>query len=230
MAAVTEGGPATGDGGVAERLAAVRLRIAASGGDPGQVVVVAVTKGFGPEAVGRAAAAGLADVGENYADELVAKHDPALRWHFLGAVQRRKVARLAPLVAVWQGVDRPDAGAAIARHAPGARVLVQVNVTGAVQRNGCSFEEVPALVAELRDLGLDVGGLMAVGPQGPPEGSRPHFARVAETAAELGLRERSMGMSSDLEVAVQEGATMVRLGTALFGPRPQDRRQTGGAE
>jgi uncharacterized pyridoxal phosphate-containing UPF0001 family protein len=99
-------------------------------------------------------------------------------------------------------------------------VLVQVNVSGEPQKRGCSFEAAPGLAGGLRDLGLDVGGVMAVGPAGPPEGARAGFRRVAELADRLGLRERSMGMSGDLEVAVAEGATMVRLGTALFGPRP----------
>lgn len=212
-----------------ERVAGVRRRIAAAAG-PRPVTLVAVTKGFGPSTVAAARAAGLHDLGESYAQELVAKAEaeagpalsatppaPAVRWHFLGALQRRKVRLLAPLVHLWQSVDRTAAGAEIARHAPGARVLVQVNVSGLASRNGCSWEAAPGLVGELRSLGLDVRGLMAVA--GPADDPRPQFRRLAALSAELGLAELSMGMSGDLEVALQEGSTMVRVGHDLFGPR-----------
>lgn len=211
---------------VARRLTAVRERIRRAGGDPGRVRVVAVTKGFGPEAVEAALDAGLVDVGENYAQELVAK-DAAVapqagerRWHFLGAVQRNKVAMLAPLVQLWHAVDRVAAGQAIAHRAPGAAVLVQVDVTGLPGRPGCRPADVPALVDALGEAGLAVRGVMAMGPPGPPEAARPGFRAAAAMADRLGLPERSMGMSGDLEVAVAEGATIVRLGRALFGDRP----------
>ncbi|MDP9070555.1 MAG: YggS family pyridoxal phosphate-dependent enzyme [Actinomycetota bacterium] len=212
---------------VAERLARVRARIASAGGDGRSVTLVAVSKGTGTDEVVAARDAGIADFGENYAQELLAKQalvDGGLRWHFLGAVQRRKVRRLAPVVHLWQSVDRQAAGREIARHLPEGRVLVQVNVTGAPGRNGCTWEEAPALVERLRDDGLDVRGLMCVGPEDDP---RPQFRRLAVLARRLELPEVSMGMSGDLEIAVQEGATMVRVGTALFGPRsdPRDLRR-----
>lgn len=218
--AVTALTPAT----VAERLAAVRDRIAAAGAVAGDVTVVAVTKGHGLEAVAAARAAGLADLGENYAGELLSKHQAAggsdgPRWHFLGHVQRNKVKAIAGAVHLWQGVDRLAAGREIAARAPGAAVLVQVNVSGEAAKNGCPPDDTRALVDELRRLDLRVEGLMAMGPAGPPEDARPGFRRLVALAGELGLPERSMGMSDDLEVAVQEGATMVRVGRALFGPR-----------
>lgn len=201
------------------RVAHVRRRIeGAAGSRP--VTLVGVTKGFGPDAVVAARAAGLDDLGENFAHELAAKAPaagPGARWHFLGALQRRKVRDLAPLVHLWQTVDRVAAGREIARHAPGAAVLVQVNVTGAEGRPGCSWEEAPALVDDLRALGLDVRGLMAVAGRHDP---RPQFRRLAVLAGRLGLPELSMGMSGDFEVAVEEGSTMVRVGRDLFGPRP----------
>ncbi len=211
---------------VAARLAAVRERITRAGGGD-DVRVVAVTKGFGADAVEAAVAAGLADVGENYAGELLAKRaevdvapgDGDIRWHFLGRVQRNKVRRLAPAVHLWQAVDRLAAGEEIAGWAPGARVLVQVNVAGEPQKNGCALEDAPPLVEQLRDLGLDVVGLMAVGPTGAPEDARGAFRAITTMADRLGLRERSMGMTDDLETAVEEGATMIRVGRALFGPR-----------
>jgi len=213
--------------GLADRLAVVRQRIAATGRAPADVVVVAVTKGFGVDAVEAAAAMGLADVGENYAQELGEKWRAApdgRRWHFLGRVQRNKVRSIAPAVHLWQGVDRVAAGEEIARRAPGARVLVQVRIDDdhdvAPVRNGCAPGDVPALVERLGGLGLDVRGLMAVGPPGAPELARPGFRRVSALADRLGLVERSMGMTDDLGVAVEEGSTMVRVGRGLFGARP----------
>ena len=210
---------------ISRRLAGVRETISAASGDPAAVTVVAVTKGFGPDAVEAVRDAGLLDIGENYADELVAKAaaaggEPEARWHFLGSVQRNKVARLAPVVWCWQGVSRLEEGQAIAKRRPGARVLVQVDIAGIPGRGGCDPEAVPDLVAALRQEDLEVAGLMAVGPPGPPEAARPGFHRVAGLADRLDLRIRSMGMTDDLEVALSEGSTMVRIGRGLFGDRP----------
>ncbi len=209
---------------VARNLSDIRARIAGTGADPHRITIVAVTKGFGPEAVRAAGDAGLRDLGENYAQELIAKASAvdgdSLRWHFLGSIQRNKVPALAPVVAVWQAVDRRAAGEAIARRAPGAHILVQVNISGETTKHGCAPAEVPALVGNLRALGLSVLGLMAIGPSGPSELARPGFRTVVELARQLALPEVSIGMTEDLEVAVEEGATMVRIGRGLFGPRP----------
>jgi uncharacterized pyridoxal phosphate-containing UPF0001 family protein len=145
-----------------------------------------------------------------------------LRWHFLGAIQRNKVARLAPVVGVWQSVSRVEEGERIARFAPGAAVLVEVDTTGLSGRSGCPPDGVRALVARLRDAGLDVRGLMTVAAPGA-EAARAAFATVRALADELGLEERSMGMTDDLEAAVGAGTTMVRIGRALFGERPAKR-------
>jgi len=209
---------------LAGRLAAVRDRIEAAGGDPGRVRVVAVTKGFGADAVAAALAAGLHDVGENYAQELLAKQAAlggpgAPAWHFLGAVQRNKVRRLAPVVAWWEAVARAAEGEAIAAAAPGARVLVEVATVRAPGRGGVPPDEVRGLVGDLTSLGLAVLGLMTVAPR-PPDEARAAFGEVARLADELGLEERSMGMTEDLEAAVAAGSTMVRVGRALFGDRP----------
>jgi uncharacterized pyridoxal phosphate-containing UPF0001 family protein len=191
------------------------------------VRVIGVTKGFGPDAVRAALDAGLTDLGENYAAELVAKAaatapgapDTSAVWHFLGRVQRNKVAQLAPLVGVWQSVARVAEGERIARFAPGARVLVQVETTGLPGRNGCPPSSTGAVVAQLGDLGLQVEGLMTVAAPGPGAASES-FETLERLADGLGLRERSMGMSDDLEAAVAAGSTMVRIGRALFGARP----------
>ncbi|HMC41137.1 MAG TPA: YggS family pyridoxal phosphate-dependent enzyme [Acidimicrobiales bacterium] len=232
MAAVTAGpaAPAVLADDVRRRLADVRRRVEASGGDPGRVRIVAVTKGFGPDAVEAAHEAGLDDVGENYAQELMAKAPGApagTRWHFLGPVQRNKVRHLAPVVTTWHGIDRRAAADAVAAAAPGAEVMVQVNVVGSPDRPGCPATDVADLVEHVRGLPLDLSGLMAVGPAEVGPQSRASFRWLAGRAAELGLRELSMGMSEDFEMAVAEGATTLRLGRVLFGARPEpavDRR------
>jgi pyridoxal phosphate enzyme (YggS family) len=206
-------------------LATVRQRIAAAGGDPALITVVAVTKGFGVAAINAAVAAGIADLGENFAQELLAKVDaagPAVRWHFLGPVQRNKVAGLSRHVECWHTLDRASVGEAIARRQPGARVFVQVNATGEATKHGCRPNEAADLVGELRRLALDVAGLMAIGPTGAPELARPVFRLVADLARQLGLAELSMGMTDDLEVAIAEGATVVRIGRGLFGRRDRN--------
>jgi PLP dependent protein len=218
---------------VAARLERVHERVRRAGGRG--VRILAVTKGFGPDAVVAATEAGADGVGESYAQELCTKadalaaqgaHQPA--WHFIGRLQRNKVRALAGHVAVWQSVDRHELALEIARRQPGAAVLVQVNASDEPQKGGCAFADVPALVAGAGELGLDVRGLMAVGPTGPPEAAREPFRRVVELADRLGLPERSLGMSDDLEVAVSAGSTMVRIGRDLFGPRPAPAARAAG--
>jgi uncharacterized pyridoxal phosphate-containing UPF0001 family protein len=222
---------------LAARLSVVRDRIARAGGDPELVRIVAVTKGFGPEEVAAALAAGLVDFGENYADELVSKWEAighAARWHFLGAVQRNKVGRLARLVDCWQAVSRVVEGEAIMRHraemsqnatsVESPSMLVEVDTTGLAGRGGCAPGDVAGVVAGLAQLGCRVDGLMTVAPPGGEELARKAFDSVARLREDLGLAELSMGMSADLEQGVAAGATIVRLGTCLFGPRPQPRR------
>jgi PLP dependent protein len=215
--------PSSASDDVAARLLAIRQRIELAGGDPSRIRVIGVTKSFGPDAVLSARQAGLADLGENYASELVEKaaadsSDDGVVWHFLGAVQRNKVAQLAPLVGLWQSVARAAEGERIARFAPAARVLVQVETTGLPGRNGCPPAEAEQLVAQLTDQGLVVQGLMTVA--APGEGAaKEAFETLAHLADRLGLEERSMGMSDDLEAAVAAGSTMVRIGRALFGAR-----------
>jgi pyridoxal phosphate enzyme (YggS family) len=211
---------------VSSRLAGVRHRLEEVGRDPDSLRIVAVTKGMGADVVHAALAAGLADVGENYAQELTAKAAAApsgVRWHFLGPVQRNKVGRLAPLVATWHGIDRSAAVDAVAVASPGVEVLVQVNVIGDRGRPGCRPGDVDALVAHCRGRQVSLTGLMAVGPAGDLGRARDCFRWLAHQARRLGLRELSMGMSDDFEVAAAEGATTLRLGRVLFGPRPRVR-------
>lgn len=214
---------------IAAAAARVRNRIADAGGDPERVLLLAVTKGFGPEVAAAALAAGLVDLGENYPQELAAKAAvvAGARWHAIGRLQRNKVRLIAPHVTLWQSIDSGRLGAEVARRAPGAQVLVQVNVSDEPQKGGCPPGEAPALVAELGDLGLDVQGLMTVGRTGTPADAGAGFALLARLADDLALPIRSMGMSGDLEAAVAEGSTMVRVGSALFGARPPRPRPDG---
>lgn len=212
---------------VADHLAAVRERIAdaatAAGRDPDAVTLVVVTKTVAVEAIREAIDAGARDLGENRAQELVPKAralGTAARWHFIGRLQRNKVPAVAPYVALWQSVDRAELAEAIAQHAPGASVLVQVNVAGEAQKGGCPPDAVAGLVERCNELGLDVEGCMTVPPiAGDPT---PYFFTLREIVDDLGLRTCSMGMSGDFEAAVAAGATMVRVGSAVFGSRPPE--------
>jgi pyridoxal phosphate enzyme (YggS family) len=189
------------------------------------VRIVAATKTVGVGAIREALDAGCADLGENRAQELLAKA-PELTtrpaWHFIGRLQRNKVAALAPLVDLWQSVDRIELGRAIAGRAPGAAVLAEVNVADDPAKAGVTPQDAPALVDGLRSVGLSVGGLMTIPAAG--RDPRPAFAALTQLAERLGLPEVSMGMSDDFEVAVEEGATIVRVGRAIFGPESQGPR------
>ena len=213
----------------------VRARIAAAargaGRDPDAVRLVAATKTVPAERVAEAVALGVTDVGENRAQELLAKADALAAgtsttgsdvcWHFLGRLQRNKVRSLAGTVTWWQSVDREPLGVAIARHAPGAQVLVEVNLAHEPQKGGCAPTDAAALADALRRLGLRVEGLMTI----PPAGDDPRrwFAELRELGGDLGVHHLSMGMTDDYEIAVEEGATMVRIGRGIFGAR----RSTG---
>jgi pyridoxal phosphate enzyme (YggS family) len=217
--------------GVASAVDEVRARIVAAarraGRHPDAVRLVAATKTVPAERVAEVVALGVRDVGENRAQELLTKAGalvaatPALEadvcWHFLGRLQRNKVRSLAGTVTWWQSVDRDALGVAIARHAPGARVLVEVNLAGEPQKGGCAPADADRLVDTLRETGLRVEGLMTI----PPEGDDPRrwFAALRELGDNLGVDQLSMGMTDDYEIAVEEGATMVRVGRAIFGAR-----------
>jgi PLP dependent protein len=208
--------------GVAERLAAVRAGI------PAGVTLVAVSKTQPPDAIREAYAAGQRDFGENYAQEWRAKAEALadladLRWHFIGGLQTNKVKYLAGKVAYVHTVDRVELARELSRRfaAAGsrARVFLEVNVAGEASKAGCAPSDVPALHAAAVALpGLEVVGLMCIPPA--DDDPRPHFQALRALRDDLGLRELSMGMSADWRIAVEEGSTFVRIGTAIFGARP----------
>jgi len=212
---------------VSANLVEVRRRIRDTGRSLESVRIVAVTKTFAAEAVRAAAMVGLTTVGENYVDELIAKQklagDVTVRWHYLGALQTNKIARVARVADVLCGVSRPEEIDRIATARAGMAIYVQVDFTGAPARNGALPGEVARLVDLGRDLGLDVRGLMTVAPV-EREAARRAFVATDALCQELGLAERSMGMSDDLELACECATTEVRVGRALFGPREDPRR------
>lgn len=213
--------PGVGADELARRVAHLRARIEAAGGDPDRTTIVGVTKGFAPEVVPLAIGAGLVDLGESYAQEAVDKFPlvgDEVAWHWIGRMQRNKVRLVADRVGLWHSVDRASLGAEIAKRAPGAAVLVQLNTSGEASKGGCPPGDAPGLVADLRAAGLDVRGLMTIAAP-DPDAARVEFRALRTLADDLGLPERSMGMSADLDAAVAEGATIVRVGTALFGAR-----------
>ena len=220
---------------VAGRLQAVRARIAraaeAAGRDPESVHLVAVSKRHPAEAIRAAFAAGQRVFGESYAQELESKAAEltdleGLEWRFIGHLQRNKAKVVVAAGAAVDSLDSPrlaDALAKRVRSAEGGRVVpirIQVNVAGEAQKAGVDPAELDALVQRVRELPeLRLEGLMTIPPAGDPEDARPHFRALVALADRYGLPVRSMGMSGDLEVAVAEGATEVRIGTAIFGPR-----------
>jgi pyridoxal phosphate enzyme (YggS family) len=215
---------------VATRVAELRDRILRAGGIG--VGIVAVTKTFGIDAWSDAKFAGCEAVGENYAQELIAKSKQVERLdrlpvHFIGQLQTNKIKSLFDIVDVWQSVDRASVITELvkrqmARTSAGrCEMLLQVNTTGEMDKGGCDPIEVEALVHQARQGGLDVTGLMTVGPTDMDRGkTRAAFRLLKQMALDLGVGQLSMGMTADVEIAVEEGSTLVRVGTALFGQRP----------
>lgn len=218
---------------VASALARVRERIAAAaaraGRRPEEITLVAVTKGVDLARIREAVAAGVTDLGESRVQEAagkVAALRAQARWHLVGHLQRNKAGLAAGLFSVIHSVDSLRLAEDLSRRAPQPlEILLQVNVTGERQKSGVSAESLAALARGTATLPqLRVVGLMTIPPLHPdPEHARPVFRRLRELRDELakvvgtGLPHLSMGMSDDLEVAVEEGATMVRIGRAIFG-------------
>ena len=208
---------------IAERLAALRAAI------PERVTLVAVSKTQGPPAIREAYAAGQRDFGENYAQEWRQKADAladlaGVRWHFIGALQTNKVKVLAGRVAAIHTVDRIELAREISKRfgAKGetARVFLEVNAGGEATKSGCAPEEAPQLADAVRALpSIELAGLMCIPP--PEDDPRPHFRALRALRDRLGLAELSMGMSADWRIAIEEGSTCVRIGSAIFGARPR---------
>jgi pyridoxal phosphate enzyme (YggS family) len=219
---------------VAARLARVRERIAAaaarSGREARDVTLIAVSKAHPPEAILAAYAAGHRDFGENRAQELAGKAAQLpgdIRWHFVGSLQSRKAKLVRPVTAVLHSLDRPSLVDVWARtEATPPPALIQVNLAREPQKGGVHPGDTAELVRYAIDAGVDVTGLMAI-PPAPEVGedSRQWFDALAALRDELSgefpsLRQLSMGMTDDFEVAIEAGSSMIRVGRAIFGPRP----------
>ncbi len=210
---------------VAENLASVRERITRAGRDPGEITIVAVTKGFGPEVCRTALDAGLTILGENRVHEGVAKMEAvqAGTWHLIGHLQTNKVRITAEHFAMIQSVDSTRLAEALARVDQAMAVLVELNVAREPQKSGTDPDQALEVITAVAGL-LDLQGLMAMGPShGDPTPAFNELRRLRDEAEQrLGkeLPVLSMGMSGDFEAAVAAGSTMLRLGQALFGPRP----------
>jgi pyridoxal phosphate enzyme (YggS family) len=201
---------------VRDNLERVRERIAAAGRDPDDVRICAAIKYVPADELPVLAEAGIEVVGENRAQELLAKqaaHRDLFEWHFIGALQSRKVKDVAPHVALIHSLASESALKQLESH-PAPAVLVQVNVAGEESKAGIAPADLGDFIAACP---VPVTGLLTMPPlTEDPESSRPYFAKLAGLAAEHGLRELSMGTTQDFEAAVAEGATIVRLGTVLY--------------
>jgi pyridoxal phosphate enzyme (YggS family) len=226
---------------ISTHIQAIRGRIQdacrRAGRDPADVTLVAVAKTFPVVAVRQAVESGTADIGENYVQELLRKRDalpdPGIRWHFIGHLQSNKVKSIAGWIHMIHAVDAVGLAGEIDKRAGAAgRVidcLLEVNTTGEKSKYGVEPDRVMPLVRELAPLrNIRIAGLMTIGPFLPdPEGSRPMFRRLRELRDDIRsagqsnapVPHLSMGMTGDFEVAIDEGATLVRIGTAIFGSR-----------
>ena len=219
---------------VAENLARVRERIAAAcrraGRSADEVTLVGVSKGVPAPRVAEAHAAGLQDLGENRVQEAAEKIEALAaqgvrpRWHLVGHLQTNKTKTIAGLFVILHSVDSVRLAQALSRRArEPLPILLEVNVAQEASKFGFTPREIASALRSITDLpNLEVRGLMTVAPQtDQPESVRPIFQRLRELRDELGLRDLSMGMTNDFEVAIEEGATMVRVGRAIFGERSE---------
>jgi pyridoxal phosphate enzyme (YggS family) len=213
-----------------DRLAAVRERIeracARAHRDPETVRLLAVTKVFGPEVVREAYEIGLREFGENYVQEMERKA-PVLadltdaRFHLIGHLQSNKTKKAAQMFSSIDSIDAAKLATRLNGEAKPLDVMIEVKLSEEESKSGADEAEVPSIVEVIRGCpNLTLRGLMTVPPwSDDAEVARPYFARLRELAGRYGVPELSMGMSNDLEVAIEEGATWVRVGTALFGRR-----------
>ena len=223
---------------VADRVEAVRARIALAaeraGRDPYDVLLIAVSKGMPAVRVDEAIAAGVEDIGENRIQEASEKQREvrnAARWHLIGHLQTNKAGRAAATFDFVHSIDSRRVAEALSAHRPAGRdpigVLVEVDLTGLPTRSGVAEADVEALIEELVNVpSIHVMGLMTIAPfSADPEDARATFTRLRrirdhmEHVTGWALPELSMGMSNDFEIAIEEGATMVRVGRAIFGER-----------
>ena len=208
---------------IKERLEEINEIIDAKAQKP--VTLIGVTKGFTHEEVNIASELGIKNFGENYAQELLTKNplvDPEISWHFIGQLQSNKIRKISHLVDVWHSVTSLKLAREIHKRNDQAQILLQVSLMGPSNSKGFEVEQLPQLISELRDMNIDISGLMTMGVPGDMVATRVVFKELRKLADTFELPECSMGMSDDFEIALESGASMIRVGSAIFGNRRPD--------
>ena len=208
---------------IKERLEEINEIIDAKAQNP--VTLIGVTKGFTHEEVNIASELGIKNFGENYAQELLTKNplvDPEISWHYIGQLQSNKIRKISHLVDVWHSVTSLKLAREIHKRNDQAQILLQVSLMGPSNSKGFEVEQLPQLISELRDMNIDISGLMTMGVPGDMVATRVVFKELRKLADTFELPECSMGMSDDFEIALESGASMIRVGSAIFGNRRPD--------
>ena len=208
---------------IKERLEEINEIIDAKAQNP--VTLIGVTKGFTHEEVNIASELGIKNFGENYAQELLTKNplvDPEISWHYIGQLQSNKIRKISHLVDVWHSVTSLKLAREIHKRNDQAQILLQVSLMGPSNSKGFEVEQLPQLISELRDMNIDISGLMTMGVPGDKVATRVVFKELRKLADTFELPECSMGMSGDFEIALESGASMIRVGSAIFGNRRPD--------
>ena len=189
----------------------------------GNAILLPVTKGFGTREVQAMLEVGLTKIGESYAQEILEKRkmitDNRIAWHMIGRVQRNKVRKLSETVDLWHSVDRKELITEISKYKKNSKILIQVSLNDRYQQGGCSPENVPDLIEFASDKGMNVEGLMTIGVDQDIDATKNVFAELGKLSETMGLKEISMGMSNDFEIAIDYGATILRVGRSIFGER-----------
>ena len=208
---------------IKERLQEINKIIDAKAQNP--VTLIGVTKGFTHEEVNIASELGIKNFGENYAQDLLTKNplvDPEISWHYIGQLQSNKIRKISHLVDVWHSVTSLKLAREIHKRNDQAQILLQVSLMGPSNSKGFEVEQLPQLISELRDMNIDISGLMTMGVPGDMVATRVVFKELRKLADTFELPECSMGMSDDFEIALESGASMIRVGSAIFGNRRPD--------
>ena len=191
----------------------------------GNAILLPVTKGFGVREVQAMLEVGLTKIGESYAQEILEKRkmvtDNRIAWHMIGGVQRNKVRKLSETVDLWHSVDRKELITEISKYQKNSKILIQVSLNDRHKQGGCSPENVPDLIEFASDKGINVEGLMTIGVDQDIDATKNVFAELGKLSEKMGLKEISMGMSNDFEIAIDYGATILRVGRSIFGERPK---------
>jgi len=189
----------------------------------GRATLLPITKGFSVREIEAVLGVGLVGIGESYAQELLRKSkeisDSAVKWHMVGNIQRNKVRKLSPVIELWHSVHRKEIIDEISKHKDNAKILIQVDMNARHTQGGCRPQDVSLLLDHANERGLKVEGLMTIGVNQNIVETKESFLALSKMSENLGLKEVSMGMSDDFEIALECGATILRVGRGIFGER-----------